>query len=309
MKTFIKTARAAMITMAMLAGTAAVAQDITIAVIPKVAVPFFDDCNTGAQAAAEALGVGYQWVVPQNTQGATQVKIMEDLIARQVSGIAISVNEPKSVEGVIKQAMDAGIKVVTFDSDSANSGRSLYIGTINKQAGVTMGNSMAEKLGGKGKVAIITGQLGASNLNERIDGVKEALAAFPDIEIVATEGTEDDLAKAVSVTEAILRGNPDLAGIFGMSQVGGPAVAKVLAQQEFADRKGAVAVFAFDDLPDTIQGVKDGYINGIMVQRPVTMGKLAVEQLVSQIKGEAAGGDIDTGVTVVNADNLGSYTK
>ena len=309
MKNFIKAARAAMITMAMLTGTSAVAQDITIAVVPKVAVPFFDDCNTGAQAAADALGVGYQWVVPQNTQGATQVKIMEDLIARQVSGIAISVNEPKSVEGVIKQAMDAGIKVVTFDSDSANSGRSLYIGTINKQAGVTMGNSMAEKLGGKGKVAIITGQLGASNLNERIDGVKEALAAYPEIEIVATEGTEDDLAKAVSVTEAILRGNPDLAGIFGMSQVGGPAVAKVLAQQEFADRKGKVAVFAFDDLPDTIQGVKDGYINGIMVQRPVTMGKLAVEQLVAQINGEAPGNDIDTGVTVVNADNLGSYTK
>lgn len=310
MKTLIKTARAAMITMAMLAGTAAVAQDITIAVVPKVAVPFFDDCNTGAQAAADALGVGYQWVVPQNTQGATQVKIMEDLIARHVSGIAISVNEPKSVEGVIKQAMDAGIKVVTFDSDSANSGRSMYIGTINKQAGVTMGNSMAEKLGGKGKVAIITGQLGASNLNERIDGVKEALAAYPDIEIVATEGTEDDLAKAVSVTEAILRGNPDLAGIFGMSQVGGPAVAKVLAQQEFADRKGAVAVFAFDDLPDTIQGVKDGYINGIMVQRPVTMGKLAVESLVAQIKGEmTAPADVDTGVTVVNADNLDSYTK
>ncbi len=309
MNIFIKTARVAMVTMAMLAGTAAVAQDITIAVVPKVAVPFFDDCNTGAQAAADALGVKYQWVVPQNTQGATQVKIVEDLIARQVSGIAISVNEPKSVEGVIKQAIDAGIKVVTFDSDSANSGRSLYIGTINKQAGVTMGNSMAEKRGGKGKVAIITGQLGASNLNERIDGVKEALAAYPEIEIVATEGTEDDLAKAVSVTEAILRGNPDLAGIFGMSQVGGPAVAKVLAQQEFADRKGAVAVFAFDDLPDTIKGVKDGYINGIMVQRPVTMGRLAVEQLVAQIKGEAAGGDIDTGVTVVNADNLDSYTK
>ncbi len=298
-----------MVGMAMLAGTAAVAQEITIAVVPKVAVPFFDDCNAGAKAAAEALGVNYQWVVPQNTQGATQVKIMEDLIARHVDGIAISVNEPKSVEGVIKQAMDAGIKVVTFDSDSANSGRSLYIGTINKQAGVTMGNSMAERLGGKGKVAIITGQLGASNLNERIDGVKEALAAYPDIEIVAIEGTEDDLAKAVSVTEAILRGNPDLAGIFGMSQVGGPAVAKVLAEQEFADRKGKVAVFAFDDLPDTIQGVKDGYIDGIMVQRPVTMGKLAVEQLVAQIKGEAPGGDIDTGVTVVNADNLDSYTK
>lgn len=310
MRTFIKTARAAMVSIAMVAGTGAFAQDITIAVVPKVAVPFFDDCNTGAQEAADALGVNYQWVVPQNTQGATQVKIIEDLIARQVSGIAISVNEPKSVEGVIKQAMDAGIKVLTFDSDSAESGRSMYIGTINKQAGVTMGNSMAEALGGKGKVAIVTGQLGASNLNERIDGVKEALTAYPDIEIVAVEGTEDDLAKAVSVTEALLRGNPDLAGIFGMSQVGGPAVAKVLAQQEFSDRKGKIAVFAFDDLPDTIQGVKDGYINGIMVQRPVTMGRLAVEHLVAQIRGEETESqDVDTGVTVVNASNLGSYTK
>lgn len=310
MKTLIKTARAAMVTMALTAGTAALAQDITIAVVPKVAVPFFDDCNTGAQEAADRLGVGYQWVVPQNTQGATQVKIMEDLIARNVTGIAISVNEPKSVEGVIKQAMDAGIKVVTFDSDSANSGRSMYIGTINTEAGVTMGNSMAEALGGKGKVAIVTGQLGASNLNERIDGVKKALEAYPEIEIVAVEGTEDDLAKAVSVTEALLRANPDLAGIFGMSQVGGPAVAKVLAQKEFADRKGALKVFAFDDLPDTVQGVKDGFIDGIMVQRPVTMGRLAVESLVAQIKSEAGEvKDIDTGVTVVNAGNLDSYTK
>ena len=312
MRTLMKTACAALMMSAgtLAAGSAASAQDITIAVIPKVAVPFFDDCNTGAKQAADALGVGYQWVVPQNTQGATQVKIMEDLIARHVSGIAISVNEPKSVVGVIKDAVDAGIKVVTFDSDSAESARSLYIGTINKQAGVTMGKSLGEALGGKGEVAIVTGQLGASNLNERIDGVKEALAAFPDVEIVATEGTEDDLAKAVSVTEAILRGHPDLAGIVGISQVGGPATAKVLASQEFADRKGKVKVFAFDDLPDTIKGVKEGYINGIMVQRPVTMGKLAVESLVAQIKGTAGDlKDVDTGVTVVNADNLGSYTK
>lgn len=310
MNIFAKSARAALVTFSMLAATTAVAKDITVAVVPKVAVPFFDDCNTGAQEAADKLGVNYQWVVPQNTQGSTQVKIIEDLIARHVDGIAISVNEPKSVEGIIGQAVKAGIAVLTFDSDSANSARSMYIGTINEQAGVTMGKSMAEALGGKGKVAIVTGQLGASNLNERIDGVKKALAEYPDIEIVATEGTEDDLARAVSVTEALLRGNPDLGGIFGISQVGGPAVAKVLAQREFSDRAGKLKVFAFDDLPDTIQGVKDGYINGIMVQRPVTMGRLAVEHLVAQINGEETNPqNVDTGVTVVNADNLGSYTK
>jgi len=285
------------------------AKDIVVAVIPKVAVPFFDDCNTGAAAAAKAAGVQYMWIAPQNTQGATQVKIVEDLIAKHVDGIAISVNEPKSVEGVIKQAMAAGIKVLTFDSDSSNSGRSMYIGTINSAAGETMGQSMAKALGGKGKVAVVTGQLGASNLNERIAGIKKALAANPGIQIVATEGTEDDLAKAVSVSEALLRGHPDLAGVFGVSQVGGPAMAKVLAQKEFAARKGKLKVFAFDDLPDTLKGVKEGFIQGIMVQRPVTMGKLAVEQLLAQISGTGTPKDIDTGVTVVDASNLGSYTK
>ena len=214
------------------------AKDIVIAVIPKVAVPFFDDCNTGAKQEAEKLGVQYQWVVPQNTQGSTQVKIIEDLMAKKVDGIAISVNEPKSVEGVIKQAVAAGIKVLTFDSDSAKSGRSMYIGTINEAAGVTMGKSMGKALGGKGEVAIVTGQLGASNLNERIAGIKKALEKYPDIKIVATEGTEDDLAKAVSVDEALFRGHPNLKGIFGVSQVGGPSVAKVLATKEFADKKG-----------------------------------------------------------------------
>ncbi len=286
------------------------AKDIVIAVIPKVAVPFFDDCNNGAAAAAKADGVQYQWVVPQNTQGSTQVKILEDLMSKKVDGIAISVNEPKSVEAVIKKAMASGIKVLTFDSDSAKSGRSLYIGTSNGAAGETMGQSMAKAIDGKGEVAIVTGQLGAANLNERIAGIKKALEKYPDIKIVATEGTEDDLAKAVSVDEALLRGHPNLKGIFGVSQVGGPSVAKVMATKEFGAKKGTVKVFAFDDLPDTVKGVKEGFIQGIMVQRPVTMGKLAVDHLVAQIDGkETNPTDIDTGVTVVDASNLNGYTK
>ncbi len=306
------TAAAALIAVAALTGAARAkdAKDITVAVVPKVAVPFFDDCNKGAGEEAKALGVGYQWVVPQNTQGSTQVKVIEDLMARHVDGIAISVNEPKSVERVIKQAVAAGIKVLTFDSDSAKSGRSLYIGTVNEAAGASMGEVMAKALGGEGDVAIVTGQLGATNLNERIAGIKKALAGSPGIKIVATEGTEDDLAKAVSVDEALFRAHPNLKGIFGVSQVGGPSVAKVMGSKEFAAKKGAVKVIAFDDLPDTVRGVKEGFIQAIMVQRPVTMGKLAVEHLVDQINGkETDPKDVDTGVTVVTADNLGSYTK
>ncbi|WP_274649897.1 sugar-binding protein [Paenibacillus humicola] len=286
-------------------------KDITVALIPKVAVPFFDDINTGGKDEAASLGVKYQWVVPENTQGSTQVQLIEDLVSKHVDGIGISVNEPKSVQEAIKKAMDAGVKVLTYDSDSPDSGRTMYIGTVNESAGETMGKAMAEAIGGQGEVAIVTGQLGALNLNQRIEGIKKALAGYPAIKLVDTQGTEDDLAKAVSVSEGIFRAHPNLKGIFGVSQVGGPAMAKVMNSKEFASRKGAVQVFAFDDLPDTIQGVKDGFINGIIVQRPVTMGKLAVQHLVAQIKGEETvpQQDIDTGVTVVTKDNLDSYTK
>ncbi|OXC77301.1 sugar-binding protein [Caballeronia sordidicola] len=285
-------------------------KDISVAVIPKVAVPFFDDCNKGAQQSADKTGVKYQWVVPQNTQGSTQVKIIEDLISKHVDGIAISVNEPKSVESVMKRAEQSGIKVLTFDSDSPKSGRSMYIGTNNESAGATMAETMGKALGGSGEVAIVTGQLGAVNLNERIAGIKKGLSKYPGIKIVETQGTDDDLARGVSVVETTLRAHPQLKGIFGVSQVGGPAVSKVLNTKEFGAMKGKLEVLAFDDLPDTLKALKDGSIQGIMVQRPVTMGSLAVTNLVAQIQGTGEPPkDIDTGVTVVTKDNLGSYTK
>jgi ribose transport system substrate-binding protein len=286
------------------------AKDISVAVIPKVAVPFFDDCNKGAQQSADKLGVKYQWVVPQNTQGSTQVQIIEDLISRHVDGIAISVNEPKSVESVMKRAAQSGIKVLTYDSDSPRSGRSMYIGTNNEAAGATMAETMGKALGGTGEVAIVTGQLGAVNLNERIAGIKTGLAKYPGIKIVETQGTDDDLAKGVSVVETTLRAHPQLKGIFGVSQVGGPAVSKVLNTKEFGAMKGKLEVLAFDDLPDTLKALKDGSIQGIMVQRPVTMGSLAVDHLVAQIQGtDTSPKDIDTGVTVVTKANVGTYTK
>jgi ribose transport system substrate-binding protein len=75
--------------------------------------------------------------------------------------------------------------------------------------------------------------------------------------------------------------------------------------------KGKLEVLAFDDLPDTLKALKDGSIQGIMVQRPVTMGSLAVDHLVAQIQGTDTSPpkDIDTGVTVVTKDNVGTYTK
>jgi ribose transport system substrate-binding protein len=283
---------------------------ITIAMVPKGPIPWFIDCDKGAKDEAAKLGVKYQWVLPRNTQGSTQVQVIEDLVAKKVDGFGISVNEAKSVVGAIKQATDAGIKVLTYDDDSPDSTRSMYIGTDNVSAGRVLGEAIAKALDGKGEVAIVTGELGAAGHIARIKGVKEAFEKYPDIKIVATEGTNDDLGKAVAVDEALLRGHPNLAGMVGISQVGAPSIAKVLNEKEFESRKGKIKVFGFDDLPDALKAVREGTVGGLMVQRPTTMCRLAMDHLLDQIQGkETTAANIDTGVTVVTSDNIGNYTK
>ncbi len=293
--------------MALVPAQAKDAKNITIGLIPKGPIPWFDDCNKGGAAEAAKLGVKYVWVVPANTQGSSQVTVIEQLMSREVDGIGISVDEPRSVEHVLKQFVAGGGKLITFDSDSPDSGRSMFIGTNNFEAGKIVGENMGKALNGKGNIAIITGELGAVDHNARIAGFKEALAKYPDIKVVALEAGHDNLATAVPVVEAVLRSHPDITGMFGVGEVEGPAIAKVLSEQEFKARQPNITVLAFDADEDTLHGIKNGMIQSTVIQRPNLECTLVVQNLVGQINGQPPKGDINTGVTVVTKDNVDSY--
>jgi ribose transport system substrate-binding protein len=280
---------------------------ITVAIVPKLVHPFFEDTRIGAEEEAQALGVTFEWQAPQTGDAALQVRMIEDLITKQVNAIVISPNEPTSVVDVINDGLSKGILMMTFDSDSPDSDRVMYIGTDNKTAGKVQGETLREALGGSGKVGIITGGLGALNLNERIEGFRETVG--PDIEIVEVVATDDDLQKGLGVSEALLRAHSDLNGIACVSATGGPTLAQVLQGPEFADRK--LTIVAFDDLKEVLDAIEAGVIYATMVQRPVQMGKLSISQsyeiLTQGLVPECA--LLDTGVTVVTTENLDSYTK
>ena len=280
---------------------------ITVAIVPKLVHPFFEDVRIGAEEASSELGVTFEWVAPQTGDPAIQVKMIEDLISKQVNAIVISPNEPTSVVPVINDGLSKGILMLTFDSDSPDSDRLMYIGTDNRTAGMVQGDTMREALGGSGKVGIITGGLGALNLNERIDGFRETVG--PDIEIIEVVATDDDLQKGLGVSEALLRAHPDLNGIACVSATGGPTLAQVIQGPEFEGRD--ITIVAFDDLEETVRAIEDGIITATMVQRPVQMGSLSISQsyeiLTQGFVPECA--LLDTGVTVVTLENLDSYTK
>jgi ribose transport system substrate-binding protein len=258
---------------------------ITVAIVPKGVHPFFEDTRIGGEEEAKALGVTFEWQAPQQFDPALQVKMIEDLITKQVNAIVISPNEPTSVVDVINDGLSKGILMMTFDSDSPDSNRVMYIGTDNKTAG----------------------GLGALNLNERIEGFRETIGS--DIEVVEVVATDDDLQKGLGVSEALLRAHPDLNGVACVSATGGPTLAQVIQGPEFADRE--LTIVAFDDLKEVLDAIEAGIIYATMVQRPVQMGKLSISEsqkiLTQGYVPECA--LLDTGVTVVTAENLTTYTK
>jgi ribose transport system substrate-binding protein len=292
---------------AVVAEEAAAPEKLVFAVVPKITHPFYDDVLAGLEEKTSELeGVEYQWIAPPTGNPAEQVQILEDLINKGVDGIGLAPLEAASVEPVIAQAKAAGIPVVTFDSDAPNSQRVAYYGTDNRAAGRQQAEVMAEALGGKGKVAILTGSLVMANLNERIEGVKEVFAEkYPDIEIVDTIATDDDFAKGLDVSEAMLRAHPDLNGVIAVSMTGSVAMPKVLADPAFKDR-GDLVVVGFDDFEDTLKGIRDGYILATLVQRPKQMGIDVIDGLHSLKTGGTAE-SIDTGISVVTLDNIDTY--
>jgi ribose transport system substrate-binding protein len=273
--------------------------------VPKGQHPYFEPVYRGFDQAAKLYGIQTEIDAPPRFDVALQVKVIQDLIARGVDGIAISANDDAGLVAVIHEALRAGIKVITFDAPAPSSEALTYIGTDNESAGYEAGKRMARAMKGRGTLAVLQGGLGATNLNLRTRGLRRALAdAAPRIEVVSVVDEGGDFSESVNQTEALLRRYPGLNAIFSVSAEGTPAAAAVLKQQ---GRKGKVIVAGFDDLKDTLAGIRDGSIVFCVVQKTFQMGWMSVERLRDAVRGRPVPPVIDTGVVFVDRKNIDTY--
>ena len=274
-------------------------------VSPLVGHPYWVQVEDGMKAGDEQYGVETQYVGPTEINIDEQIKAIETAIASKVDGIITMALDPTAFTPVINKAVDAGIPVITIDTDAPDSKRSYYAGTSNFAAGKSAGEAMIEVTGGKANIGIVTGAIDAANLNERIDGFKEAIKDYPDMQILAIEPSDSDLLKATEKAQSMLQTYPEMDAIFGVSATDVQGAAKVVIER---DMVGKVALVGFDDMDDTLKYIRDDVIYATIVQKPFEMGRLGVELLYQIKEGNAPEGEIvDTGVTIVTKDNVDSY--
>jgi ribose transport system substrate-binding protein len=289
----LKTAFAAAACAAILAAPAARAQDqaalikpvegeLTFVFVPKVIHPWYDVVAQGAafavdEFAQQGIKINVVWDQPPQADVADQNARIEANIGRQPDGLAVACLDRATNVQLMNEAVTAGINVINFNSfcDDAFP----FIGPkSSEQDGYDLGQYLAEALGGKGKVAILSGSLTASDHVERITGFKKALEAFPEMEIVFEQPDDDILEQAVSLTENMLQAHPDIAGIFGSNASNPIGAARAVKN---AGKSGEVVIVGMDDLPEAVDFVCDGTIAALKAQRQWDMGYWAVKYMVA----------------------------
>jgi len=172
---------------------------LRFALIPKsLDIPVFEYARIGGERAAAELGVEVIYRGPDKADELKQKEILESFITQKVDGIAISVLNASFLTSTIDRAVDAGIPVVTWDSDAPASKRLAFYGVDDYQSGIVMGEETAKLLAGKGTVAFIT-SLGANNLARRLEGARASLAKYPGISIVETYDIKEDSTRCQEI--------------------------------------------------------------------------------------------------------------
>jgi ribose transport system substrate-binding protein len=281
---------------------------LIFAFVPKLLDnPVFQVAWQGAQAGAKDLGGGaieVQRFAPVKSDAVEQAQIIESLIERKVNGIALSVNDADALKESIDKAVDAGIPVVTFDSDASRSKRKSFYGTNNAGSGKTMGEYLVKYMGKKGEIALLMGTPGAPNLEERKNGLLEYLKEYPDIKVVATEYCYDDVNRGVTGMEAVMQAHRDLKG---WVLIGGWGIFTP-PPGPFASRKpGELTVIAFDALPEELDYVRQGYVQALIGQKLWGWGYESVRLLKEISEGKIPAPVIDSGVDIVTKENAEEY--
>jgi ribose transport system substrate-binding protein len=233
------------------------------------------------KAQADLPNVDVDFRIDSDGTAAEQQRVVDDLLAKGIEGIAISPVDPVNQLPMLNKAAGQTL-VITQDSDAPNSNRACYIGTDNVAAGRQAGELVKEALPDGGKIMVFVGVLDAANAQQRYQGLKEALQGSK-VQIVDVRTDNTDRVRAKSNAADTLVNNPDIAGMVGLWAYNGPAI---LGAVRDAGKIGKVKIVCFDEDDETLNGIKENAIYATVVQQPFEFGRRSIEMMAKILDGD-----------------------
>jgi len=286
--------------------SAALKTGLKVYVIPKnLGNNYFttaDSANTGgAIAALQTLGESGTETSGTAATPASQIPAIQAAISKGANVLIVSATDPTALCPTLNSAMQRGITVVTYDSDAPTC-RNMFINQASTAAiGTSEVDLLASELHDTGQIAIVSAAASATNQNAWIGYMKQQLAKYPNMKLVATVYGNDDPTTSTQVTQGLLQQYPNLKGIISPTTVGIAAAAAVLDTDKY---RGKVLLTGLGT-PDSLKKyVSDGTIKAFELWNPANLGYLAGYAAVEFASEKVNGSQGQT----FSAGKLGSYT-
>lgn len=295
---------------------------------PKmVGAAYWEYAKEGALKAGEDLNVEVIWNGTPEVDAAKQVNMIQDMLIREVDGMAVAVNDATSVTNVFQEAADAGIPVVTFDSDSNNAQRAYYIAAdTDEEIGLAFLDCLIQQMDEpKGKVAVMIASPSAANIIAWRDAALAKIESdYPEIEIVGIYPSNDDSQKAYENAVSFIQANPDLDGILCMAAGETPSACKAVEEAVAAGQleAGQVKIGGMG-IPSMMKDyLENGTTEYCVMWNPSDLGYTACWVLDQLAQGKAVENGVDIGITnplkvvddtiyigtfTFNKDTIGNY--
>jgi len=281
-------------------------------------LPYWQEAEAGLNDAAKQMGVKAELVGPAAFSPNDELTAFQQAVTQKPSGIMLSAANPDIFKEPINSAVLQGIPVICVDADSPDSKRVMFIGTDNFRAGQESGKRMAEVLGGKGNVAVISIP-SQFNISERMRGVTEALKKYPAVKVTKTIDDKGDPRVADDAIAALFRGKDKPDGIISLEASGGSGAAEAL---HIVSLEGKIPVVTFDKDPETLDWIQRGAITATIVQKPYVMGYYGLKFLddlhhnaVHEFKDWRTAPAppmpawVDTGTAIVDKNNIAAFRE
>jgi ribose transport system substrate-binding protein len=286
-------------------------QKYTIAVIPKGTThEFWKSIHAGAVKAqqelkARGVDVDIIWKGPlREDDRDQQIQVVENFVSRHVSGIVLAPLDSQALVRPVVTAAAAKVPVVIIDSGLKTDKYASFVATDNFKGGELAGEELGRLLGGKGKVILLRYAIGSASTEQREAGFLEAIKKFPDIKLLSSDqhaGATRELAYQAS-QNMLNRFGREVNGIFVPNESVTVAMAKAL--RDIGKAGGKVKLIGFDSGSLSVQDLKNGDVQGLVVQNPMKMSYVGVMTVVDVLNGKTVPKRIDTGVVLVTRENM-----
>ena len=264
--------------------------------------PFYITMTCAAQAEAKAKGISFTGEGSAQWDVSVQRPLIDSVAASKPGGLLISPVDTSALTPSLKQIQSSGTKIGLVDTSVTDPSVGITrISSDNLKGGQVAADALAQQMGGKGSVVVISVQPGVSTTDARIQGFTQEMGKYPGIKVLPTLYDNDLPATAASQTESTLAAHPDLGGVFAANTNTAQGVATGLKQ---AGKQSAVKVVAFDAEPAEVSALQAGTIQVLVAQDPAAIGKEGVDELAAAFAGKPVTAQIGTTMVAITAQNL-----